>query len=111
MTVTDFFMEVYREQFPWLAPVAVAVRWLDKCAWNGAAVDDPSFLERFCRLEFGDRTGALAAALSALGRRGWPPPQGRDERSVLYYGLVERVRRPPGEEVWPWGWWWKAMAR
>lgn len=37
MTVTDFFMEVYREQFPWLAPVAVAVRWLDKCAWNGAA--------------------------------------------------------------------------
>jgi glycosyltransferase involved in cell wall biosynthesis len=37
MTVTDFFMEVYREQFPWLAPIAVAVRLLDRCAWKGAA--------------------------------------------------------------------------
>ena len=37
MTVTDFFMEVYREQYPWLAPVAVVVRWLDKCAWNRTA--------------------------------------------------------------------------
>jgi glycosyltransferase involved in cell wall biosynthesis len=37
MTVTDFFMEVYREQYPWLAPVAVVVRWLDSCAWKNAA--------------------------------------------------------------------------
>jgi phosphatidylinositol alpha-1,6-mannosyltransferase len=34
LTVADFFMEVYREKHPWLAPLSAAVLWLDKCAWK-----------------------------------------------------------------------------
>lgn len=36
LTVADFFMEVYREKHPWLAPLSAAVLWLDKCAWKRA---------------------------------------------------------------------------
>ena len=36
LTVADFFMEVYREKYPWLAPLSATALWLDKCAWRRA---------------------------------------------------------------------------
>ncbi len=36
LTVADFFMEVYREKYPWLAPLSAAALWLDQCAWRRA---------------------------------------------------------------------------
>ena len=49
-------------------------------AWNGAAVDERRFLERFCSFTFGDRSGKLASALRLLGA--YP-------RGDLYHGLTE----------------------
>ncbi len=68
-------------------------------AWNGAAVDDETFTERFCRQYLGQADDRLARYMRVLGGTsemiGWPSPY----RVSLYRALVEPlVPADPEEE-------------
>lgn len=60
-------------------------------AWNGAAVDDQAFTERFTFQIFDDRDGTLAASLRALGGTN---EKVSPDHMCLYHALVEPLLLP-----------------
>ncbi len=65
-------------------------------AWNGAAVDDANFTERFCRHAFGQGDGRLASYLRVLGETYRMTGPENEYTASLYRALVEPLR-PPAE--------------
>jgi hypothetical protein len=73
-------------------------------AWNGAAVDDESFTERFCFHLFDQRNGRLAGLLGVLGSnyRKTATIDGKVEAAldnVLYHAIGIPLRPPKGVDA------------
>jgi len=74
-------------------------------AWNGAAVDDATFTERFCHVTFGDPStgsghaaGPLAELLRVLGRSYVTCGAPHGNECALYHALVEPLAGPRAGE-------------
>jgi hexosaminidase len=67
-------------------------------AWNGRAVDDKVFTDRFAMHVFGDRRGKLAKAIRTLGRSYLDCGATYSNHSALYLTLVQPTRRRRGVE-------------
>ena len=63
-------------------------------SWNGRAVDDKRFTDRFCRLVLGQKDQRLSRSIHMLGQASVISGGGHPCRSSLYHTLVEPLTRP-----------------
>jgi hypothetical protein len=63
-------------------------------SWNGKAVDDSKFTEKFCRHIFGQKTNRMAKSLRMLGNTYRLCGKQLPNKSLLYYALVEPLLKP-----------------